>query len=117
MPIDTGAMFEASADMGWVVMEYGGERVGLYRFLWFQHIWFDEGQAENCHELMEGVLHEEGYRLANVQWDLASPVYRTWRRAGCLGPLAAFGHRFWLMAERVKLRQAEGPCVTTGSGV
>jgi hypothetical protein len=88
-----------------------------YRFLWFQHIWFAEDRTEDCYDLMEGVLHAEGYRLANLQWDLASPVYRTWKRVGRLGPLAAFGYRFRLMAERVELPRAEGPCVMTISGV
>jgi hypothetical protein len=74
-------MFEASADMGWVVMGYGGERGGLYGLVVRNRMW-------------------NGERVPTV--------YRTWKRAGRLGPLAAFGHRFWLMAERVKLHRAEG---------
>lgn len=88
-----------------------------YRFLWFQHLLFDDERAEDCYLLMEGVLHEEGYRLANVQWDISSPVYRTWRRAGGLGPLAAFSYRFLLLADCVGVGWPTGPCVMTVGGV
>jgi RimJ/RimL family protein N-acetyltransferase len=88
-----------------------------YRFLWLQHIWFADGHAAEAFELLEAVLHATDHRLAVVQWDRSSPVYRRWRRGGRIGLLAPFTQHFHVMLERAGMEVAREPYVYALSGV
>ena len=88
-----------------------------YRFLWIQHIWFADGHAAEAFELVEGVLHATTHRLAVVQWDPGSPIYRRWRRGGRIGILAPFTQHFHVVLARGGVEVAREPFVYALSGV